>query len=323
MPLIGEIAASTIESRNKEFVDNITNNNALLYKLKKKGSVKKFSGGQNIREEINALENSTVKSYQGYDTLDQTPQAAVTAYQFEIKQVHGSVKMNGLEELQNSGKEQIIDLLEGRINNLKANFTNALTSQAYSDGTGNGGKDIGGLGLLIPDDPSTGTVGGVDRADNEFARSQVYDAITDGGAAATAENIRDYMNQLYIKCTRNADQVDMIVAGDDYYNYYLSSLQEIQRITSSDTMAKGGFTTLKYMNADVCLGGGYNGAQDAKSMFFINSKYLFWRPHAKRNMVVDKRKQIIEQDAFTIPVYWAGNMTFSNAFLHGKLKETA
>ena len=320
MPLIGEIAASTIESRNKEFVDNVTNNNPLLYKLKKKGSIKKFSGGQNIREEINALENATVQSYQGYDTLNQAPQPAVSAYQFEIKQVHGTVKMNGLEELQNSGKEQIIDLLEGRITNLKASFKNALTTQAYSDGTGNGGKDIGGLGLLIPDDPTTGTVGGVDRAANAFARTQIFNAVADGGAATSAANIRAYMNKLYIKCTRNSDQPDLIVAGDDYYDYYLSSLQEIQRITSDD-MAKAGFTTLKYMHADVCLGGGYNGAQDAKSMFFINSSYLFWRPHSKRNMSVDKRKQIIEQDAFVIPVYWAGNMTFSNAFLHGKLKE--
>ncbi len=43
---ISDILASTIENRSKKLADNVSNNNALLMKMKKQGRVKTFSGGR-------------------------------------------------------------------------------------------------------------------------------------------------------------------------------------------------------------------------------------------------------------------------------------
>jgi hypothetical protein len=42
----------------------------------------------------------------------------------------------------------------------------------------------------VADTPTSGTVGGIDRATYSFWRNQTYDATTDGGSAATTANIQ-------------------------------------------------------------------------------------------------------------------------------------
>jgi hypothetical protein len=70
----------------------------------------------------------------------------------------------------------------------------------------------------------------------------------------------------------------------------MASLQAAQRFTSPDSAP--GLPTIKFMDADVVLDGGIYFASSswgtgapAKTMFFLNTKYLKWRPHARRNVV--------------------------------------
>jgi hypothetical protein len=56
---VSDIIATTIQSRSGELADNVTNNNPLLLKLKSKGNVRPFSGGNVILEEIMYNDTST------------------------------------------------------------------------------------------------------------------------------------------------------------------------------------------------------------------------------------------------------------------------
>ena len=51
-------------------------------------------------------------------------------------------------------------------------------------------KNITGLAAAVPDSPSTGTYGGINRANYSFWRSQKYSGVTDGGSAVSASNIQ-------------------------------------------------------------------------------------------------------------------------------------
>lgn len=72
--------------------------------------------------------------------------------------------MSGLEMLQNSSKEAIIDLLDGRMDIAEAELMNRIGGDVYLDGTGNAGKNLTGLAAAVPDAPTSGTYGGIDRA---------------------------------------------------------------------------------------------------------------------------------------------------------------
>ena len=230
------------------------------------------------------------------------------------------MSISGLEQIQNAGESQVIDLLEARIGNAERTMTNNIALDCYSDGSADGGRQIGGLQLLVSTAPTSGTVGGIDRSSSlaTFWRNQVFGAVTNGTGAATSSLIQGYMNSLYVKQVRGSDTPDLIVADNAYYLLYLTSLQAIQRITS-DEMASAGFQSLKFMGADVVLDGGYGGGAPTNSMFFLNTDYIHFRPHSARNFVPSEDRVSVNQDALVKFILFAGNLTMSNAFLQGRL----
>ena len=334
---ITDIIATTIQQRSGKLADNTTNNNALLRRLKAKGNVRPFGGGNVILEEIMYSDSTTLNanSYSGYEVLNIMPNSPISAAQFSICQYAGAITMSGLEMLQNAGEQAIIDLMEGRFKVAEAQLANRMDYDLYQDGTGNSGKNLTGLAAAVTT-AGTGTYGGIARATWTFWANQYYRGVTDGGAAVSPANIQTYMTTLALKCVRGSDKPDLWVSGNTYYGYYVNSLQSMQRITSSDGAggAGAGFgPELKFygggMSADVVLGGGINGTVDtagdtggegATTMYALNTNYIFFRPHRDRNFVpIGGERQSVNQDAVVKLIGWAGNLTSSGPQFCGVL----
>ena len=293
-------------------------NNALLRRLKAKGNVKTVDGGRTIVQELEYAENGTYRRYSGYEALNISPSDVFTGAEYNYAQAAVAISISGLEELQNAGEEQIINLLSGRIKNADRTLVNNIALDIYSDGTADGGRQIGGLQLLVAA-VNTNTVGGINAGTYTFWQNKVFSSVTNGGSAASSANIQSYMNRLYLQLVRGADAPDLIVADNNYYRLYLESLQAIQRIAGEES-AGIGFNALKYMNSDVVLDGGYGGGAPTNTMYMLNTDYLFFRPHANRNMVpIGDDRYAVNQDAMVKLVGFAGNMTTSNRFLQGYL----
>lgn len=336
-PNLSEITTTTLRNRTGVLQDNVSRNNALIARLNRKGRIKTFSGGRTIVQELNYANNSTFTWYSGYQTVNINPSQVFTAAEFPIRQAALAVSISGLEELQNSGEEAIIDLLESRVENAEQTFMNGLSNAVYGDGTVSG--SIGGLQLLVAASPTTGTVGGIDRSQWAFFRNLVFSALTNGGAATNATNILQYMDSLWVQLVRGRDFPDLIVADNNMFRFYMQALQSIQRIQTdggAPDLAEAGYSSLKYINSDVVLDGGFQGfANDplppelssstsavggvpTSFMWMLNTNYIHWRPHAQRNMVpLDPDRFSVNQDAMVRLLGWAGNMTLSNAFLQG------
>jgi len=324
---ISDIIATNIQSRTGELADNVTNNNALLRRLKDRGNVKTFSGGNVILQEIMYSDSTTnnTNSYSGYEVLNVSQNSPISSAQFSITQYAAAVSISGLEMIQNSGKEAIIDLLDGRMMVAEAQLANRIGADIYTDGTGNSGKNITGLGAAVPDAPSTGTYGGINRANYSFWRSVKYSGVTDGGSAVSASNIQSYMDSLAVQLIRGTDKPDLIVADSNYYRLYLQSMQSIQRVTDGGNSTQGaGFASLKYygagMASDVVLDGGIGSNATANHMWFLNTKYMMFRPHVDRNFVpIGGERQAVNQDAIVKLIGWAGNLTSSGPQFCGVL----
>jgi hypothetical protein len=319
-PNVSDIVATTIQNRSRQVADNVLKNNALLAKLNQRGNVKTISGGNVIFEELSFAENANAGFYSGYDLLPVAAQDVISAAEFQIKQFAVPVVMSGLEMLQNSGKEQFIDLLEARLNVAESTMMNKLAQSIYSDGTGSSGKEVTGLNAAVPSDPTTGTYGGIDRATWTFWRSQLYD-FSANSVTPSATTIQAGMNKLWSSLIRGSDRPDLIVLDNTYWTYYMGSLQAQQRFMSPET-GNLGFPTLKFMDADVVLDGGIGGYCPASTGFMLNTKYIKWRPHAQRNMVPlsPNRRYAINQDAEVQILAWAGNLTSSGAQFQGRIQ---
>jgi hypothetical protein len=316
-PNLSELITTTLRNRSSDIADNVTNKNALLTRLKEKGKIRTLSGGRTIVEPLTYAENSTFQYFNGYDVLNINPSDVISAAEFSWKNAAVNVSISGEEERQNSGSEAILNLLEARIQNAMDTMANNIATGLYSDGTGSGGKTIGGLQLLVADTPTTGSPGGINRATFTFWRNSTFDATTDGGGAASATNIQGYMNTVYNGLVRGVDAPDMIVADNNYFGFYQSSLQAQQRF-ADPTVGDSGFVTLRYAGADVILEGS---AIPADHMYFLNTDYLGLTVHKDAFFTPQEDKRSINQDATVVPMLFMGNMTASNLSLQGVLTD--
>jgi hypothetical protein len=318
---ISDIMATTIASRTKQIADNVTNNNALLDRLKKNGKIKTFSGGTKILQELSFAENSNAGWYSGYDLLPVGVSDVLSAAEYDIKQAAVPVVISGLEQLQNSGRERMIDLMESRLEVAEATMTNLICAGLYSDGTAAGGKQIDGLDAALPVDPTAAPYGGIDGGTFSFWRNGVSDQTAANGLDST--KIQGFWNLLWASLVRGMDRPDLIMADTSVWNAYMGSLQAQQRFTNTQS-ADAGFATLKFMDSDVVLDGGINngsnGGAPAGTAFFLNTKYLCYRPHADRNMVPlsPNRRYATNQDAEVQIMAWAGNLTVSGRQFQGR-----
>jgi len=316
-PNISMLITVGIESRTGEIRDNVLNHNALLAYLKKAGKVKYITGGTDIYEEISYAANSNVGSFSGYDQLPTAATDELTSANFGLKQYAVAVAVSGRDRLINSGKEAIIDLVDSKLDVAESSLKNSMATDAYSDGTGNGGKNLTGLDLAVPQDPTTGTYGGINRATstNTFWRSQLYDP----SSTPTSSTIQGYMNILWASCARGADRTKLIIAGSTIWATYMSSLQAIQRFTDPES-AKLGFPSIKFMDADVVMDN--TTGVTATDMYFLNTDYLRLRPHKDCDFVSldPEQRYAVNQDATVRMLGWAGNITCAGSRFQGRLK---
>lgn len=325
-PKFDDVVTTTLANRSGKLADNATKTTALLDRLRKRGKVRPAGGGRTIVQEIEATLNNQAGWYAGYDILSTTPVQPFTAAEYDWRQAYVPVVWSGLEKLKNMGEWQVIDLVMSRVRNAEKSLYDLVAQASYSDGTGFGGKQLHGLGLFVTTSPTTGVVGGIDRATNTFWRNQVETVDWDAAinmAGTTGTNptpVLAAMNKLAIKCTRGSDKPDLIVADGIAYQRYVESLQPIQRITSTES-AGAGFQSLKYwgtgLDCDVVLDNGYC---PPKTMYFLNTNYIYFRPHPERNFTpLGDERQPVNQDATVKFLGFAGNMTASNLFLQGIL----
>lgn len=312
-PNVSDIIATTIEKRSRKIADNVTKNNALLMRLQSRGRSRPFSGGRLIYEELSFAENGNAGFYSGYDLLPVAAQDVISAAQFDIKQAACPVTISGLELLQNAGPEQMIDLLTSRIDVAESTMQNLICGGLYSNGTGFGGKQIVGLDAAVPLDPTTGVYGGIDRATWTFWRSKIQNV-------AATTTLQADMNDLWSRLVRGSDRPDLIIADSVVWKAYLATLQANQRFTDPSS-ASLGFPTIKYMDCDFVLDGGIGGFCPAGTAFFLNSKYIHYRPHSARNFVSlsPNKRYAINQDAEVQILAWAGNLTMSGSQFQGRL----
>lgn len=314
---ITDLIATGIDSRTGEIADNVLGNNPILANFKKKGRVKTVSGGVTIVEELSFTTNPNGGAYDGYDPLPTAPADVISAAQYDWKQYAVPVVVSGKEEMINSGKEALIDLVESRIEVANSTMANLIETGLYGDGTGYGGKALTGLAAIVPATATasqTSTVGGINRTNFSFWRSYYATATT-----ATAANLQSAMNTAWAGLTRGVDAPDMLIAGAGMWGEYLASLQAIQRFTDPSS-ATLGFATLKFMTADVYLGGGIGGVVDTTDILFLNTKYLRWRPHAQRNFVSLPMRNAFNQDASVRILAFMGNLTCRGSQFQGRFR---
>lgn len=285
-------------------------------------------------------------SYQGLDIWNITDDDAVTIAYAAWKYYHEAFMMTGGQmDVENTGPEQVFDLAQQKEEAALANLRTQMNSHLYSDGTGNGGKQLTGLKALVPENPATGTIYGFNRATagNEFMRSIIENQGASGVAVpaytGTATTPPEYtmltgMSRLYTKCGRlnfgKQRYPDLCLCTEDYLLAYESILNEKRTIPMANvTAADAGFLNLTYKKMTIMedqdcpldlTNSVYASTRYGQTGIFLNSAFIKVAYAPKRNFKVLplNRAGINTQDALIGHILWAGEVLLTLPPKHGR-----
>jgi len=320
-PNISEMTTSALYDYSSTIYDNMSNNVPFFQFLKEKGNMELIDGGEFIRRNIEYAENAGGQFYSGYELLNPVRSDVFTAVDYEWKEYSIPIMMSALEKLQNAGDSRIFELAAGRMKNAEKTIANRFGAAVFLDGTQDGGRSFIGLGGLVPNNPNSGIVGGIDSSQWAFWRNLGISATAFFGAAKSATNIGQYFDYMITNTTRGGDGIDLIVAGaNDYAKLQQYLWTNTRFMPENSNKVNGGIRTIEYQGIRVMNGGGVGSTMDPDTSYFLNLDYIKFITASSRNFKpMEGERYSNNQNAWVKYLDWAGAMITTNRRLQGVL----
>lgn len=313
-PTVNQLITTTINNYHKEFADNVSNSNAVTAQLRQGNRIRVVDGGKLISTPLTYAEE-TFAWYSGTELLSRAPKETISEADYAPYNSVASVTLSGPDLAKNRGRERILNLLEGKLDNAEATMANNITKCIYSDGSL--AKSFPGLKAFVTDD-GTGTVGGIISGTWTFWKNQFQGVVRATGLQYPA--LKTGMNALWMKLVRGTEHPDLIIADGEVYSTYESGLQENQRYADS-RLGSLGFETLKYKQAAIVFDGAATGiSTPTGGAYFLNTKYMKLEIYSGYNFeALDLPDQSPDMDAVTKHIGFMGCLTLSNRSMQGRL----
>jgi hypothetical protein len=324
-----QILSMAVEERSSSYQDLVSNNNALLAVMRRKGLWQTYSGPR-IRQTLQ-IGKQVAQWYSGYDQLLNPAIDLFNDAFFDPKMVVVPIILSMQEILNNEGDNQLMDVLDSYMEAAEKALEDTMDAAIYSDGSGNGGKQLTGLATAIPITP-TNTYGGIDRNLNTIWRTSTFDAHTVVAAIGTQVNsttVRPFLNYVMTNRSRGRDYADLLIMSPEHYAAYDAATIAIQRQQNETSLGKLGFSALEYIGggkrAEIVLDGGIGSNMPANTTFGINTDTLRLRYNANRNfdkLFTGDGQMPIDKDAIAQFVGWMGELTMTNPLFNWRFYDS-
>lgn len=256
MAALTEIQSVAWENREKKPSDAVSDNNPLLFMLKKKGNVKVINGGREIWEDIRYAQNAYVQRIDPTEEIAIGYNQTITGFQYSPKIIVVPVVINALEKAQNEGDAQFLDLLEQRNQTAEDSLMNNMELDLQGDGTGFGGKAFAGIQTYIVTSTSSGTYGGLARSSYSAIRNSAVNAPSVFTGATDSSNIESRLRYSKNLVVRNTDRPELCLAGQTYFNAACDAMSAKQRFTQNEEMLKANFDNVMIEGMTMVLANG-------------------------------------------------------------------
>ena len=300
MAVLSTVLNTTLTQSRKKLVVAAMQSNALMAWLFASNRVEKETTGYDISNPLLVGRNPNVTSYQYYDGLPTQQTDEFTLVQYFWSRVAGTVIVSNQEIDENSGEGATTKLLAGKLQALELSFKEKFSGYLYGLGIGN---DPLGLGALIPDDPTTGTLGNQNRATQVQWRSSAYDF----GGTLNSTNIEEAYDDVLLDLTQANEKPTAIFCGRNQYRIYRAAARDKTVINLGEKMAGKrmvdlGFTGISHQGTPII----YDEACPVNKAYFINDTFMRMHILRDNNMKNVKLTAPWTIDGFGERVIWQG-----------------
>ena len=292
--------------------DQIFDATPLWFWLKDKGKLKSVEGGRFITEPLQYAKNDNVSWIGKGGTVSLNDFEFLTIAQYNWRYLVGSIVRFGVDDQQNRGKNAIMSLMNAKLDNTQNSLVSTLEA-AMAQGSGTATNSIDGLQLLVADAPSTGTVGGIDRAVYTWFQNKAKNmtglSFATNGVAEMRTMLNNCMNNLKM------DAPDIILSGQTPFEYYEDTVLDYYRVTSNK-LADAGFQNQTFKGIPMV----WSPSIANTRMYMLNTNFINFVYDPMMNFDMTEWKAIPEQvNDRAAQVITAGQLTLSRARCQGVL----
>ncbi len=264
---------------------------AFLFFLRMMGGVKMYEGGRAIHVNRNTTKDPTVASRGEWDQVPLQDVEHLDRAEYLAKFITGAVTLNEFQMSENRGKEKVLSIIEERVRNFRLSMEDELNFDLMNSDGSNPLK-VSGLKHAIPDDPTTGTFGGINRAtDTDWRPQQV------SGGAFSSQGIDDmYTLNTRVNTSSRIRRSSLILMTDVLYNAYAKT--ELGRVRYAGPLAEeaadAGIRVLDFLGIPVI----WDDAAPDGNTYFMNFDNLFLKVNTDWNFKL--ARPIESDDVFAV-----------------------
>lgn len=300
---------ATLERSRKKLIMASLKSNAFMAWAFSTKRVEVENGGYNITNPLTVGRNPNVTSFSYYDQLPTAQTDEFTTVEYRWSRVGGTVIISDQEQDENTGETAIFKILKAKMEVLEESIKEKFSGYLYGAGQG---KDPYGLEALIPDDPTTGSLGGINRANESQWRTSAYDF---GAGGITSNNIEEAFDDILMDLTLKGEKPDLILAGRDIYRTYRAAVRDklvinLGELKSGKGMVDLGFGGIAHDKIPVV----YDEDCAVNKAYFINSKYMRLHMLKGVNMKTKQLSAPWDTDAVGRRVLWQGQFCLWKAY---------
>lgn len=271
----------SLEDRSSGYQDLVSNNNVIWHEMRANKMRKPYYGPR-IRESLVYTQTGSAIRFSGADYLTPTRTNILNDAEWVPNNLAVNVTLAGDDLLDNSGDARKLDLMATYTEVAEQELIDRHVEDIHS--TGAAKDQIAGLQAAIPTDPTTGTYGGLDRANVAIWRTKKFDVDGSDIAAGTQINsttIQPALLEVCIATSRGRHGPTMFLSSQEHYQAYAAATTAIQRINDDNEYGSLGFTHLKFYgpgrSIKIVLEGGIGSAMPSNVTYGISAKHLCYR----------------------------------------------
>ncbi len=322
-------------------IDQVGNDHPLFSAL---SSRKKTAPGakQYIVEQLRARYQSNFQWFNGSQVVTYNRRQTVEQAQYAWRSAHDGFALDEDRMLQNgislsddgprgqaSADEMVAltDLVQEQTEALKLGFTDKFAQALQLDGT-QSVDALTGVDALVSLTPTTGTVGGINRATggNEYWRNYAQTGLT---TTTTTGNVLDYLEIGWRACIRNGGRPTFIQAGGDFIDGLRNFLLKTYGAGGGMAYPNAAFgksievgnESLKFHGINVTWNPEFDDIQTLtgaatswlKRMYMLNLNYIKLRPLNGQDMLTRKPPRSYDKYEWYWGLTWRGALTMSRS----------
>lgn len=264
---------------------------------KMRGKQKTFPGGKDyISVGVKGDYTTTIQGFSHDETVEYKNPANIKRAQYQWKEIHAGISMtmtelkkNGIrvvdtltgEETATNQDEQIrlANLLDDKLEDMAEGWARGFNDMLWADGTQDS-DEVPGIRSIITDDPTVGTVGGLDGGNIDWWRNRslvgpnkITSATTNGGVMIQT------LQKEYRQLRRYGGNPDVWLAGSDMIDALETELRANGNYTENGFQNRGknelGMADIYFKGNPVMYDPTLDDDGYSKRLYVIDSKHIF------------------------------------------------